>query len=284
MRRYGLGPASSHRGATDRHRAGPPLLRRGGWWLVTGLLTQAAAVGHESGTTPGVDMAMHRTPITGSGLACLASLLIFSRSAAVDALMLRTAVVAPPPAADEPVGLVNITVYRVSPLTYPGLDNMDTGDPSGDVGFGMWEIMMPMDCRSSAQHNNIGCGGTTAGTGTGKYIKPGDPTNVYEEFTVEVNSLFGEYNDCNPILDGPQVIMAFNCLPLLELTYVLWLSIVYLYWNLPMFWHRLAFSSASPATTTTIASARGTLASTGKSSGATASTGPSTPLLRSTPV
>ena len=32
-----------------------------------------------------------------------------------------------------------------------------------------------------------------------------------------------------------QVIIAFNCLPLLELIDGLWLSIVYLYWNLLMF-------------------------------------------------
>ena len=30
--------------------------------------------------------------------------------------------------------------------------------------------------------------------------------------------------------------MAFSCLPLLEFTYVLWLSIVYLYWNLTMYY------------------------------------------------
>ena len=106
--------------------------------------------------------------------------------------------------ATEPAGLVNTTVYRVSPLTYPGLHNMDTGDPSGDIGFGMWELLMPMDCRGGSRHMNIGCGGTTAGNGTGTYIKPGDPTNVYEEFVVESNSLWGEYNDCNPVLEGPQ--------------------------------------------------------------------------------
>lgn len=131
--------------------------------------------------------------------------------------------------------------------SYPGLLNMDTGDPSGDIGFGMWEIMMPMDCRGGSRHMNIGCGGTTAGNGTGKYIKPGDPTNVYEQFVVEVNSLYGECelaptnvraqfivvacssmwrlrtraarmmggsavadNDCNPVLEGPQAGM-FTC-------------------------------------------------------------------------
>ena len=37
----------------------------------------------------------------------------------------------------------------------------------------------------------------------------------------------------NPDIDvAMYVIMAFNCLPLLELANVLWLSIVYLYWNL----------------------------------------------------
>ena len=33
-----------------------------------------------------------------------------------------------PADSESPAGLINITVYRVSPLTYPGLLNMDTGD------------------------------------------------------------------------------------------------------------------------------------------------------------
>ena len=38
------------------------------------------------------------------------------------------------------------------PLTLPrrcpqGLIDMDTGDPAGDIGFGLWELLMPMQCR-----------------------------------------------------------------------------------------------------------------------------------------
>jgi hypothetical protein len=62
---------------------------------------------------------------------------------------------------------------------------MDTGDPGGDIGFGLWEIAMPMGCRA-AHHMNIGCA-----NGTGDYIHPGDPTNVYEKFRVEMNPLLG---------------------------------------------------------------------------------------------
>ena len=51
---------------------------------------------------------------------------------------------------------------------------------------------MPMGCRA-AHHMNIGCT-----NGTGDYIHPGDPTNVYEKFTVEMNPLMGLYHNCNP--------------------------------------------------------------------------------------
>jgi hypothetical protein len=95
-------------------------------------------------------------------------------------------------AAALPTPTVNLSLYRISPLTYPGVMNMDTGDPGGDIGFGLWEIAMPMGCREP-HHMNIGCA-----NGTGDYIHPGDPTNVYEKFTVEANPLFGLYKNCNP--------------------------------------------------------------------------------------
>eukprot|EP01043_Picozoa_sp_COSAG02_P078516 COSAG02_NODE_17716_length_985_cov_1.741535_1_plen_54_part_01 len=40
-------------------------------------------------------------------------------------------------AAKSPTGPLNLTLYRVSPLDYPGLIDMDTGDPAGDIGFGL---------------------------------------------------------------------------------------------------------------------------------------------------
>jgi hypothetical protein len=38
---------------------------------------------------------------------------------------------------------VNISLYRVSPLSYPGVMNMDTGDPGGDIGFGASALQTP---------------------------------------------------------------------------------------------------------------------------------------------
>ena len=35
-------------------------------------------------------------------------------------------------------GMVNFTTYRVTPITYPGVTNMDSGDAAGDVMFGPW--------------------------------------------------------------------------------------------------------------------------------------------------
>ena len=62
----------------------------------------------------------------------------------------------------------------LQPLAYPGLMNMDTGDPGGDIGFGLWELLMPMQCRGSHGGGaNIGCP-----TGTGKYIHPGVSVGV----------------------------------------------------------------------------------------------------------
>jgi hypothetical protein len=105
-----------------------------------------------------------------------------------------------------PTGPRNLTVYRVSPLAYPGLVNMDTGDAAGDIGFGLWELLMPMECRGGSNHGpGIGCT-----NGTGKYIHPGDPTNVYEKFVVDTNPLLGTYHNCNPLLSGPGA-GEFNC-------------------------------------------------------------------------
>ena len=111
----------------------------------------------------------------------------------------------------HPTDLINLTVYRVSPLAYPGLLDMDTGDPAGDIGFGLWELLMPMQCRprpgqNSHHHNNIGCA-----NGTGHYINPGAPTNVYEQFVVQSNPLLGSYHNCNPNPFGSRNAGVFNC-------------------------------------------------------------------------
>ena len=92
---------------------------------------------------------------------------------------------------------------------------MDTGDPAGDIGFGLWELLMPMQCRPTpggGMHhhggNNIGCQ-----NGTGRYIHPGADSNVYEQFIVQANPLLGDYHNCNPNpadgSEGPPGV--FNC-------------------------------------------------------------------------
>ena len=41
-------------------------------------------------------------------------------------------------------GLVNVSLFRVSPLDYPGVMNMDTGDPGGDIEkFGHGQAAVP---------------------------------------------------------------------------------------------------------------------------------------------
>lgn len=107
------------------------------------------------------------------------------------------------------------TLYRVSPIAYPGLMNMDTGDPAGDIGFGLWELLMPMQCKvrpgqpSGGHHgggSSIGCA-----NGTGHYIHPGAATNVYEQFVVTTNPLLGNYHNCNPDPFGSPNAGVFDC-------------------------------------------------------------------------
>lgn len=38
-------------------------------------------------------------------------------------------------------GMVNFSTYRVTPITYPGVTNMDSGDAAGDVMFGPWYLL-----------------------------------------------------------------------------------------------------------------------------------------------
>lgn len=60
--------------------------------------------------------------------------------------------------------------------------------------------MFPEMCKGAmGQMMNIGCQ-----NGTGKYITPVDADIVYEKFEIEANTLFGDYQDCNPLLKGPK--------------------------------------------------------------------------------
>ena len=41
---------------------------------------------------------------------------------------------------------VNLTLYRVTPLGYSGLTNMDSGNAAGDVYFGISQLLLPQMC------------------------------------------------------------------------------------------------------------------------------------------
>lgn len=41
---------------------------------------------------------------------------------------------------------VNLTMYRVTPVGYAGLTNMDSGNAAGDVYFGISQLLLPQIC------------------------------------------------------------------------------------------------------------------------------------------
>ena len=43
-------------------------------------------------------------------------------------------------------GTKNVTVYRLTPINYTGVTNMDTGDAAGDVMFGLNQLLLPQLC------------------------------------------------------------------------------------------------------------------------------------------
>merc|ERR1712166_1739903 len=42
--------------------------------------------------------------------------------------------------------LQNISIYRLTPINYTGVTNMDTGDAAGDVMFGLNQMLLPQLC------------------------------------------------------------------------------------------------------------------------------------------
>eukprot|EP00239_Pterosperma_sp_CCMP1384_P009325 CAMPEP_0197860926 /NCGR_PEP_ID=MMETSP1438-20131217/36626_1 /TAXON_ID=1461541 /ORGANISM="Pterosperma sp., Strain CCMP1384" /LENGTH=485 /DNA_ID=CAMNT_0043477941 /DNA_START=92 /DNA_END=1549 /DNA_ORIENTATION=+ len=85
---------------------------------------------------------------------------------------------------------VNVTVYRITPLNYTGMTNMDTGDAAGDAFFGLYELTFPILCADPALKQLINCENVPI------LNIPG--YNVYTEFLLEAVDRFGEYMECNP--------------------------------------------------------------------------------------
>lgn len=84
----------------------------------------------------------------------------------------------------------SMTVYRITPRNYTGLTNLDSGNARGDVFFGIYELAIPELCRGSQARGLPQCQNIP--------ILSIPNFNVYEQFTVEYDTRFGHYNECNP--------------------------------------------------------------------------------------
>ena len=80
----------------------------------------------------------------------------------------------------------NITLYRITPFNVSGIVNKNTGDAPGDVGFFLERKNITQECAKDP--HSFGC------------FLDGD--NMYGKFTVEVDGLWGPYQECNPVNVG----------------------------------------------------------------------------------
>ena len=77
----------------------------------------------------------------------------------------------------------NITVFRITPTNVTGIQNKDTGDPSGDITFLLSRKYLAQECARDP-------------TAFGCFL---DGDNIYGKFEVEVDGQFGPYFECNPV-------------------------------------------------------------------------------------
>lgn len=92
--------------------------------------------------------------------------------------------------------LHNVTLYRLTPYNAPGLDNMNTASPGGDVDFILSRKTIAVDCEQDPKGERC-------------FLAH---ANVYGRFTVTVDGRWGPYQFCNPINTptGPDV-SHFTC-------------------------------------------------------------------------
>ena len=86
---------------------------------------------------------------------------------------------------------VNVTAYRVTPITDKGITNMDTADAAGDVYFGLSQLLLPYMCGGQHEHMSLWCNNR-------KWLSGGQAWMVYRKFTIEAKKPFGDYSPCNP--------------------------------------------------------------------------------------
>jgi hypothetical protein len=91
-----------------------------------------------------------------------------------------------------------LTTYRITPLNYTGLTDMDSGDAAGDAFFGLFELVFPILCRDDPTF--LDCRDVPI------LDIPG--FNVYTQFTLETDEHRGPYALCNPNEDNGR----FECM------------------------------------------------------------------------
>lgn len=84
----------------------------------------------------------------------------------------------------EPEGLQNITIYRITPTNVTGVQNKDTGDPQGDIGFYFTSKMKDADCAKHPE--KAGCFLNHHGS------------ELFGAFRIEFDGGYGLYQECNP--------------------------------------------------------------------------------------
>jgi len=85
---------------------------------------------------------------------------------------------------------VNLTLYRITPRNYTGIQNLDTGDAAGDAFFGLFELGFPLLCQDKQFSQGPNCKDVP--------ILNIPNFNVYASMVVEVDPRFGHYAECNP--------------------------------------------------------------------------------------
>ena len=78
----------------------------------------------------------------------------------------------------------NLTLFRLTPTNITDLVNKDTGDAEGDLFFTLAEYDLPLRCINGSSTNARGC-----------FLFVSD---IYIQFSVEVDGKYGPYGHCNP--------------------------------------------------------------------------------------
>ena len=88
-----------------------------------------------------------------------------------------------------PAGWTSNVVYRVTPVNYTGLVNMDSSNAAGDVMFGLNQLLLPFMCPLKPDF--LWCQNR-------QYLSGGAAHMVYSKFNLQSKNAFGDYAACNP--------------------------------------------------------------------------------------